>query len=296
MPSEELQRIIKVLRSRSVPEEPSVEEMRANFERDASLFPPAPDVHCEGVQVGHMQGEWIQPDGVDPQRAILYLHGGGFVMGSINTHRGMISRISRAAGARALAVNYRLAPEHPFPAAVEDSVYAYRWLLRQGLDSRRIAIVGDSAGGCLAVASLVKLRDEGGQLPAAVVCLSPWVDLEARGKSMVENATLDPIVNSQGIRMLSKLYLQEEDPRNPLASPIFADLSGLPPMLIQVGSTETLLDDARRLAQRAKEHGVDVILECWEEMIHVWHFFAPVLPEGRQAIERVGEFIVEHIC
>jgi acetyl esterase/lipase len=236
-------------------------------------------------------GEWISTPTATNGLTILYLHGGGYVIGSINTHREMISRLARASGARALAIDYRLAPEHPFPAAVEDATKAYRWLLKQGVPSEKIVVAGDSAGGGLTVATLVALRDAGDRLPAAAVCISPWTDLAITGETMVTKADVDPMIRAEDARGGAARYHGETDPRHPLVSPLYADLSGLPPMLIQVGTSEVLLSDSTRLAERAEEAAVDVTLEPWEEMIHVWHFFAFMLPEGQQAIERIGEYV-----
>jgi len=259
------------------------------------LLPVPDDVKCEPVDAGGVPSEWISAPGADAERVIHYLHGGGYSMGSIKTHREMVSRLSRAAGARALAIDYRLAPENPFPAAVEDSTAVYRWLLSTGVDPARLVIAGDSAGGGLTVATLVALRDAGDPLPAAAVCLSPWVDMEGIGESMTTKAEVDPMVQREDLLEGAKEYLAGADPRAPLAAPIYADLSGLPPLLIHVGGAETLLDDSTRLADRAKAAGVDVTLEVWDEMFHVWQYCAAILPEGQQAIDRIGEFIREHI-
>jgi acetyl esterase/lipase len=190
-----------------------------------------------------------------------------------------------------LLIDYRLAPEHPHPAAVEDAVAAYRFLLQQGISPKRIALAGDSAGGGLVVATLVALRDAGEKLPAAGVSLSPWIDLECLGESMKTKAALDPMVQKEGVLQLAALYLGGKSPRTPLAAPLYADLSGLPPLLIQVGTAETLLDDASRLAERARKAGVNVTYDPWEGMIHVWQLFAPMLDEGKQAIDKLGAFI-----
>jgi acetyl esterase/lipase len=191
-------------------------------------------------------------------------------------------------------VEYRLAPEHPFPAAVEDATAAYRWLLASGVRPAGIAIAGDSAGGGLTLATLVALRDAGDPLPAAAVCLSPWVDLEGIGDSMATKAAADPFVRKEMIQFMAQQYLGERSLRTPLAAPLYADLHGLPPLLIQVGTAETLLDDSTRIAERARAAGVSVTLDTWDNMIHVWQLFAPMLPEGQQAIERIGAFIREH--
>ena len=293
MASQELEKLIEFIRSQPVELDLSPAELRAGFEEIATMFLVPPDTSLQPVNVGGIPGEWISGAGASDDRIVFYLHGGGYVIGSIATHRAMVARISQAAGARALVIEYRLAPEDPFPAAVEDATAAYRWLLAQGVDPSRVVVAGDSAGGGLTVAVLVSLRDSGDKLPAAAVCLSPWTDLEGTGESMTSKAEVDPMVQPEGIEMMAKLYLAGADPRTPLASPIYADLHGLPPMLIHVGTAEVLLDDAVRLADRARAAGVEVVLEPWEDMIHVWHCFAHVLPEARQAIDRVGEFIRE---
>jgi monoterpene epsilon-lactone hydrolase len=295
MASEQLQMIIQVLRSQPVPEGLTFEQMRAGFEQAVSFFPLPADVSCQEVDTGGVPAEWITAPQATGERVIFYLHGGGYTIGSIKTHRELISRLSRAAGARALAINYRLAPEHPFPAAVEDATAAYRWLLENEADPTRVVIAGDSAGGGLTVAALVALRDAGDPLPAAGVCLSPWVDLEGLGESMTTKAGVDPLVQRESMLADAKVYLGGANPRTPLAAPLYADLTRLPPLLIHVGTAETLLDDSTRLAERARSAGVDVVLEPWEDMIHVWHIFASILPEGQQAIDRIGEFIRERL-
>lgn len=289
MASKELEMVIEALRA--LGEDLSVEEWLAKMLAGFTQFQLAQDVRCEPMDAGDVPAEWIStPESVD-ERVIYYLHGGGYVFGSISTHREMASRLSRAAAARVLLIDYRLAPENPFPAAVEDAIAVYRWLLSIGVDTSKLIIAGESAGGGLTVATMVALRDAGEPLPAASICLSPWVDLECLGESMNTKTDVD---KREGILMLAKRYLEDTDPRTPLAAPIYADLTGLPPLLIQVGTAEVLFDDATRLAERAKLAGVDVVLESWEDMIHMWHFFAAMLPEGQQAIGRIGDFIKKH--
>ena len=280
MASEQLQTVIQAIRSRPDLRGAPIEQRRAAMEAITTIFPVPDDVKSEPVDAGGVPAEWISAPGADAERVIYYLHGGGYATGSINTHREMISRLSRASGARALAIDYRLAPEHPFPAAVEDATAAYRWLLSTGVDPARLVIVA--------------LRDAGDPLPAAAVCLSPWVDMEATGESMTSKAEADPMIKREDILDGALAYLNGTDPRTPLASPIHADLSGLPPLLIQVGTAEVLLDDSSRLAERARSAGVDVTLEPWDDMIHVFQFMAAMLPEGQQAIDRIGEFIRQH--
>ena len=291
MASSELQMIIDAFRSGPKMADLSIEEQRAQMEVGLTQFQLPTDVRCDPVDAGGVPAEWITTPGVVAERVICYLHGGGYVLGSIDTHREMVSRLSRAASARVLILDYRLAPENPFPAAVDDSTAAYRWLLSVGVDPARLVIAGESAGAGLTVATLVALRDAGESLPRAGICLSPWVDLECLGESMVTKGEIDPVVTRDNTLILAKAYLGDTDPRTPLASPLYADLTGLPPLLIQVGTAEILFDDARRLADRARAAGVDVTLEPWDDMIHMWHFFAAMLPEGQQAIDRIGEFI-----
>ena len=224
-------------------------------------------------------------------RHILYLHGGGFVTGSSSLYRHLTWRLAAAARARLLSVDYRLAPEHPFPAALEDAVAAYRWLLADGADSERVAVMGDSAGGNLTFAMLLKLRDEGLPLPAAAVGLSPWLDLALTGPSLELHAEADPLLNAEEAPKLVEYYLAGADPRTPHASPLYGDPAGLPPTLLQVGSDEILRDDAVRMAAKLRAAGCHVELEIWPRMPHVWHLFAPVMPEARQAIEHIGTFL-----
>ena len=265
-----------------------------NAMRAIMIEAPAPaGVTCTPVEAGGVSAEWSVADGADQDKVILYVHGGGYVMGSAGSHRDMTGRLSQASGARVLSLNYRLAPEHPFPAPVDDSVAAYRWLLGQGIQASNIAIAGDSAGGGLALAALIAIRDAGEPVPAAGIGISPWVDMEGTGESMTTRAAVDPVVQKEGLLGMAKLYLGGADPKNPLAAPLHANLAGLPPLLIQVGDSETLLDDATRITERARKADVDVTLKIWDEMPHVWHLFAPILPEGQQAIEEIGAFFKE---
>jgi acetyl esterase/lipase len=265
-----------------------------NAMRASMIEAPAPaGVTCTPVEAGGVSAEWSVADGAAEDKVILYVHGGGYVMGSAGSHRDVTGRLSKASGARVLSLNYRLAPEHPFPAPVDDAVAAYRWLLAQGISSSNVAIAGDSAGGGLAFATLLALRDAGDPVPAAGVGISPWVDMEGTGESMTTRAAVDPVIQKEGLLKMAKLYLGDADPKNPLAAPLHANLAGLPPLLIHVGDAETLLNDATRITERARKAGVDVTLKIWDEMPHVWHMFAPILPEGQQAIEEIGAFFKE---
>jgi monoterpene epsilon-lactone hydrolase len=290
MASEQLRNVIE--RIKSAPQNPSapIAARRAGMERISEHV--ARDVTCEAVDAGGVPAEWIAAPGAIADRVIFYLHGGGYVLGSINTHRAMIARIARVSNARALAIDYRLAPEHPFPAAVEDATGAYKWLLAQGIKPAKIVIAGDSAGGGLALATLIALRDAKQPLPAGCVPISPWTDLEGTGESIRSKAAKDPMVQQDNLAGSAKQYIGNADPKNPLVSPLHADYRGMPPMLIHVGEAEILLDDATRVAERAKQAGVEVQLEVWDDMIHVWHVFAKILPEGQQAIDKIGKFVI----
>ena len=272
----------------------TVEGLRRSFERMMDAFAYDGAASYQRVNAGGPAAEWVTDENAAGDRAILYLHGGGYVIGSVRTHRALMAGLSRAAGARVLGLEYRLAPEHPFPAAVEDAVAAYRWLLRQGYAPGHIAVAGDSAGGGLTVAALVQSRYCGLPRPAAAVCFSPWVDLEGIGDSMTGNVGKGDMVERDGLLFMASAYLNGADARAPLAAPLYADLRGLPPTLIQAGAIETLLDDATRLADQARAAGADVELDVWEDMIHVWQLFAPMLPEGRQALAQAGAFVKKH--
>lgn len=272
----------------------TLQEMRDGIDSMGDMLPASPDLTVTPVDVDGIASDWVCGPDADANRAVLYLHGGGYVIGSPKSHRELMGRLSKASGARVLGIAYRMAPEAPFPAAVEDSVKAYRWLLTQGLDASRISIAGDSAGGGLALATLVAIRDEGLTQPGCAVCLSPWVDMEGKGETMETRAAVDPMVQKDALLEMAGTYLNGADARSPLASPLHAELSGLAPILIQVGDAETLLADSTRLEDALKAAGGDVTLEVWDEMIHVWHLFAPILDKGQEAIAGMGEFISKH--
>jgi acetyl esterase/lipase len=273
----------------------SNEEMRQVYDNIGAQLPTPPDVILESTQAHGVPAEWSTAPGAADDRVILYLHGGGYVIGSILSHRHLAAALGRAAGTRVLALDYRLAPEHPFPAAVEDALAGYRFLLEKGFSPDKIAVAGDSAGGGLTVATLVAAREAGLPQPACGFCISPWVDLEGLGDSMTTKATEDPMVQRDGLAGMAGAYLGDTPPRTPLAAPLYADLTGIAPLIIQVGSAETLLDDSTRLASKAGAAEVPVRLEVWPEMIHVWHFFHPLLTDGRRALAIAGDFIRERM-
>ncbi|MCI0336672.1 MAG: alpha/beta hydrolase [Acidobacteria bacterium] len=272
----------------------SVEELRTTYDYIGQQLPMPHGVSVEKVDAGGVKAEWVRAKNARTDSVILYFHGGGYVIGSTASHRHLIAALCQSSEMAALALDYRLAPEASFPAAVDDAVSAYEWLLQQDIAPVRIAIAGDSAGGGLTVATMLALRDRDIPLPVAGVCISPWVDLTCTAESIGTKAAADPIVTREMIAFMAQAYLKGQDAKNPLASPLFADLHGLPPLLIQVGTDEALLDDSRHLEARAKEAGVAVTLEVWDEMVHVWHYFFPVLSEGREAIDRIGKFVQSH--
>jgi len=268
----------------------SYEVMRREW--DALFGSRLVEARSQEVDAGGVNAEWIDAPGASPDRVMLYLHGGGYSIGSVASHRSLIARLSATTGCRGLGIDYRLAPEHPFPAAIEDATNSYRWLLRQGIDAQRIVIAGDSAGGGLAMTTLLALKAAGDPLPAVAALLSPWIDLEATGGSYDSRKHVDPMVRRRQIIAQREMYLAGKvDTRDPRVAPLHADLGGLPPLLIQVGDYESLLDDSRLLAERARAAGVDVTLQVWDEMIHVFQLFADELEEGKRAIGEVGSFV-----
>ncbi len=299
MASSELQDILDLLKRRAEANEGRqlrVHQRRAAYDELGMSFADLDGITVtEDVDAGGVSADWLVASDADSDNVMLYLHGGGYVIGSPISHRGLAANLSRVTKSRVLVLDYRLAPESSFPAPVDDAVAAYRWLIESGFDASNISVAGDSAGGGLAVAMLVAVRKVGLPLPAAGICISPWVDMEGIGESMTMRAHTDPQVQREGLLNFAKLYLNTADPRSPMAAPIYADLTGLPPLLIQVGTAETLYDDSTRLEAHAKEAGVEVVMEGWEDMIHVWHTYAPKLPEATQAIERIGEFVRERL-
>lgn len=241
------------------------------------------------------RAEWVESKGKECSRIILFLHGGAYVNGSPHAYRGMVCRFSQAVEAKVLVVDYRLAPEHPYPAALEDAEAAYNWFLSQSLPASQIALIGDSAGGGLVLSLLQDLKKKNLPLPACAVLLSPWIDLSCSLPAMRENAAKDPMLDPILALDRARSYAGILDLRDPAVSPLYGDLSGLPPLLIHVGSDEILLDDSRYLAEKAYKAGTFVQLEIWDKMFHVWHFLAGILPQGRRAIEKIGDFIRHYI-
>jgi epsilon-lactone hydrolase len=295
MPSREMEESIEALRDRRKASAgqapPTLEERRASFVPGDRLHPVPDDVVVTDVIASGVAAHWLAAPGTDAGRVLLFLHGGGFEFGSVRSDGELAARLGRAAGMRVLFPEYRLAPEHPFPAAIDDVLAAWRWLRTdEGLSASSIAVAGDSAGGGLAVALLVAARDAGEALPAAAVLMSPTVDLTSSGASMTERADQDPISTPAMLRQFAADYLAGADPRTPLASPLFASLSGLPPLLVQVGTADLLLSDSERLATAATEAGVDVTLQVGEGLPHVYQLMLGT-PEAAEATEQIGQFL-----
>jgi epsilon-lactone hydrolase len=277
----------------------SFEERRARWKPLFHKICPVPaGTATASIAVGGPRGEWVTAAGVSTNepRILFYIHGGGFTAGTAAAYRGLSSRLSATTGCRVLAVDYRWAPEEPFPAALEDCVAGYRWLITAGgAAPRNVVLAGDSAGGNLVVATLLALKQDGDELPAAGVCVSPIFDLALTGDSVTSRAERDPMILASSLQKCSAAYCGNSDPRNPLMSPLYGNLAGLPPLLLQCGSEEMLRDDSVRLAAKASAVGVDVTFEEWDEMVHFWHLFADRLADGRKALARVGEFVRAHI-
>lgn len=253
------------------------------------------DCKVQQIDIDGIYAEWISNNQTLEGKVILYLHGGGYLYCSADTHRMLAARIMKEAGVKVLLPEYRLAPEHPFPAAIVDTLTVYRWLLKQGYESSDIIFAGDSAGGGLSVAATLVLRDQYEHLPAALVCLSPWVDLTSSGKSYWENSKKDPYLRSDLVRKTAMQYAGGESLNNHLISPVFADLSGFPPMFIQTGSIEILLSDAQMLADKARQAGVKVQFKVWRGMWHVWQISAG-LPEANKAVKEIGNYVKKTFC
>ena len=297
MVSKGMERVIKLLNGNlNTKIKERVEESRKSLELLATLAKLPKDVKIEHISIDGMDAVWISVPESDPDNIIFYLHGGGYMEGSLTSHQDIAMRLGRAARAKVLLVDYRLAPENPYPAAVEDAIKSYKWLIEnQKVDPSKIVIAGDSAGGGLTLVTLIKLRDDKVKLPAAGVCLSPWTDLALTGDSLIRNAKADPFLKFYDIAFMADLYVAENDPKNPYISPLYADLQDLPPLLIHVGTAEIIQDDSVRFAEKAKKAGVEVTLDVFSDMIHVFQAFASWAPEGQEAIEKIGKYIQDKL-
>ena len=300
MPGPESLQIRRYLLSRKNAAPVSLAEQRADYELLLENYVghavPLPEgTRVETVVVGGIPAQWISSPEADTERVLLYLHGGGYILGSLKSHRDLVARLGSAAGVRSLLIDYRLAPEHVFPAALDDALTAYRWLLANGTKSEHIVLGGDSAGGGLTLALLQTLRDKEVPMPAGAVLLSPWTDLVGTVESRTTQEAADPIFSGKAINFLASFYPGTEDARNPLISPINANLHGFPPLFIEVGHDEVLLDDSLHIAEHAKAAHVPVELTVWDDLWHVFQMYAYVLPEGQQSLENMGSFIRRQI-
>jgi acetyl esterase/lipase len=269
-------------------------ERRAHSEAFASAFAVPAGIEVSRGGLGGIAVEWIRPANSAASPVFFHLHGGGYVLGNPASSRPFTTALARELHAQVVSVDYRLAPEDPFPAAVDDALAAYRGLLAAGHSSNTIAVGGESAGGGLGIALLVAARDQGLPMPSAAVAMSPWTDMRCKAASFTTKAETDPLLTQRSLREMAEAYLAGQPAQAPLASPALADLRNLPPLLIQVGSEEVLLDDAATLHRKALKDGVDAQIEVWPEMIHVWQMFHPMLEEGAQAILHIAKFVREH--
>jgi len=297
MPSEKLKSLIALRRANPYDPSQSIEELRGPDPDPGSI--PRANTEVEVCDMDGVYGEWVVCGNPANEGVFVFFHGGGYYRGSAEASRRIASNLSAACGCRCLTVDYRLAPEHPFPAAVDDAYTAYQWVLRQGIESSDVVVGGSSAGGGLAAALLAKLKQERGDLPAAAILLSPWTDLTQSAETFVSNADSDPTISKAYLDRMAALYLKDIDPKDPIASPVYSDLEGLPPMLIQVGNSETMFGDAEAYAHKAKRSGVLVEFESYDDVPHGWHnsdHVVPGIPEALAAIDRIGKFFKAQVA
>ena len=289
-----LSAILRQLRSRPSFDSIGIEKYRNRLEKSALAFKPDKSVEEESFHIKDIEAQWLTPVHYNEKHIIMYVHGGGYVAGSIKSHKDLASRIAVASETKVLIFNYRLAPEHPFPAGLEDVKTIYFWLTDKYKDGHKISIVADSAGAGLALGLLSILLKISGPLPVCSVLLSPWIDLECKNSSLIENSKQDPLLNQDALKKTARLYTHQDDLSNSLISPVNNDFTGISPILIQTGENEVLIDDSKILAEKLEHTNADVQLDIWKEMFHVWHYFAQYLPEGREAINEIGNFIKKH--
>ena len=285
-----LKNIIETKRKNPYTENKTIDQLRKETENAGSSIPLPKNIKYKSVVAGNVNAEWITCGEVNENRIFMFMHGGGYYRGSIAATRATVARISAEAEIKCLSIDYRLAPEHPFPAAINDTYSAYEWLVNEGINPKHIIVSGQSAGGGLCLALLLKIKDKNFSQPKGAVALSPWTDLYQTGKTMVTNDKIDPIISKKYLDRFAKLYFPDSYNMSYLASPIIGELSGLPDILIQVGSAETMLDDSKRFYKKAKKANVNVKLEIWEDMFHGWHSNAHILKDAEDAIINIGEF------
>ena len=295
MSQEQLQNVVEIIRSGPDLGSLPLPELREAFDGFVEFTPVDPDVNFEVVNANGVRCEIGLAPGSRTDATLLYLHGGGYVIGSFQSHRGLLARLGKATGVRTCAVDYRLAPENPYPAAVDDAVTAYQWLIDNGTPPERIFFAGDSAGGGLVMATMLRCKAQNIPLPRAAVLFSPFTDMATTGQSLVENRDKDIIVTEGMAPGMAEMYLAGAAPRSPEASPIYGDLAGFPPFLIQVSSHEALLDDSLRLLRAAIVKDVAVQLRVYQGLPHVWQLFTGLLDEGQAALEEAGAFLTHHL-
>ena len=294
MSKQELDAIYEMMEENAFPEDAAPELLRESMDAAAANFPVPESVTITETEIAGVAAEWlVGPTGKDGP-VMLYLHGGGYVAGSLKSHRHLVAYLADKIGGRVLNIDYRLAPEHPFPAQIEDAIAVYAAMLDDGIDPANLFIGGDSAGGGLTMATLLSARDKGLPMPAGAILFSPWMDMTVSGETLVTKADVDPSITPTMVQNTVNNYLGGADPNDPLASPIFADLSGMPPILIQTGENEVLLSDSQTLNSRLIEAGSQSQLEVWSGMFHVWHQFWPMLSEARDALDGAAKFIADH--
>jgi len=294
MKSKILAAVLKQLRVAPDFTREGIEKYREFLDTSARAFKIDRTAGFKPVHLNGVPGAWILPANASERNVVLYLHGGGFIAGSIASHRDLATRIANASGSKTVIIDYRLAPEHPFPGGLEDAVQAYTWLLNHGFSASRMAIAGDSAGGGLALSLLLTIKDRGLPMPGSAALISPWTDLECKNRSHTTNQKTDPMLNQHMLFSTAQLYTGEKNWDHPLVSPANGDFQGMCPLLVQVGSREVLQDDAVLLVKKAKAAGVPAELEIWDGMFHVWHYFSRYLTQGREAVEKIGSFIKAH--
>ena len=285
-----LKNIIETKRKNPYTENKTIDQLRKETENAGSSIPLPKNIKYKSVVAGNVNAEWITCGEVNENRIFMFMHGGGYYRGSIAATRATVARISAEAKIKCLSIDYRLAPEHPFPAAINDTYSAYEWLVNEGINPDHIIVSGPSAGGGLCLALLLKIKDKNFSQPKGAVALRPWTDLYQTGKTMVTNEKIDPIISKKYLDRFAKLYFPDSYNMSYLASPIIGELSGLPDILIQVGSAETMLDDSKRFYKKAKKANVNVKLEIWEDMFHGWHSNAHILNDADKAIKNIGNF------
>lgn len=286
--------IFRQLKSRPSFDSIGIKKYRELLEKSALAFKPDKSIETESFHIKNIEAQWLLPLNHNEKHIVMHIHGGGYIAGSIKSHRDLASRIAKACEAKVLIFNYKLAPEHPFPAGLKDVKTVYKWLTNKYPDGYRISIVADSAGAGLTLGLLSMALKESMSLPVCTVLLSPWVDLECKNSSLVENQNRDPLLSLDALQKTARLYTDHDDLSHPLISPVNNDFSGICPILIQTGANEVLIDDSKILAQRLGQAGAIVQLDIWDEMFHVWHYFARYLSEGQQAINEIGNFIKKY--